>query len=314
MTAGNINKEKIKNFIALLVKHFTLAQLSSSAATLAYYTLLSIFPALLVIGNLLPMVGINAKTVLAYLQTLVPPTVYSFIRPLILDFLQRGSGGVLTTGALIALWSTSQGIAAFQRSVNHAYGIAENQNPISNRVISFIWMIVVIFIIFVIMFLYGVGEQFLKWLQPFLHFNRQYIYLFSSLKWPITFLVIFVALTLLYYFVPNAKVGLRFAACGAFLVAIFWLWLSKMFGLYTVLFAHGVIGYKTIGAFIAMMVWLDFSGYLIMMGAAINATLQEAHDGILYEKEHFWQLVKREHSGARKQAMKVRQAKKKHRH
>ncbi|MFC2672776.1 YihY/virulence factor BrkB family protein, partial [Limosilactobacillus vaginalis] len=195
---GKLNKAKLKNLIAMLVKHFTLAQLSSSAATLAYYTLLSIFPALLVIGNLLPMIGLDANTVLTYLQTLVPATVYSFIRPLVLDFLQRGSGGVLTTGALIALWSTSQGIAAFQRSVNHAYGIAENQNPVSNRVISFIWMIVVVIIIFVIVFLYGVGEQFLKWLQPFLHFNRRYIFLFSSLKWPITFAVIFIALTMLY--------------------------------------------------------------------------------------------------------------------
>ena len=48
---GKLNKAKLKNLIAMLVKHFTLAQLSSSAATLAYYTLLSIFPALLVIGN-----------------------------------------------------------------------------------------------------------------------------------------------------------------------------------------------------------------------------------------------------------------------
>ena len=250
------------------------------------------------------MIGIDAKTILAYLSTALPESVYDFIQPLIYDFLRRGSGGILTTGALIALWSTSQGIAAFQRSVNHAYGIAENQNPISNRVISFIWMIVVVFIVFIVVFLYGVGEQFLKWLQPFLHFNRRYIYLFSSLKWPITFAVLFIALTLLYYFVPNAKVGLRFAAFGAFLVSIFWLWLSKLFGLYTILFSRGVIGYKTIGAFIAMMVWLDFSGYLIMMGAAINAALQEAHDGELVEKEHFWQLIKTQHHDAKEEIVK----------
>lgn len=294
------NKTKLKTFLGLLVKHFTLAQLSSSAATLAYYTLLSVFPALLVIGNLLPMIGIDAQTVMAYLQTIIPASVYSFTKPLVYDFLRRGSGGILTTGALIALWSTSQGIAAFQRSVNHAYGIAENQNPVMNRIVSFIWMIVVLVIIFLIVILYGLGEQFLKWLQPILNFRQDWIYLFSSLKWPVTFGVLFVALTMLYYFVPNAKVGLRFAAFGALLVSLFWMWLSKLFSLYTVIFAHGVIGYKTIGAFIAMMVWLDFSGYLIMMGAALNASLQEAHDGELHEKEHFWQLVKTEHQNARK--------------
>ena len=54
----------------------------------------------------------------------------------------------------------------------------------------------------------------------------------------------------------------------------------------------------------AMMVWLDFSGYLIMMGAAINAALQEAHDGKLEEKEHFWQLIKTEHDDAKRQIVK----------
>lgn len=287
---------KMKRFIALLMEHFQMAQLSSSAAVLAYYTLLSIFPAVLVIGNLLPMVGLDAKTVLSYLQTAVPVAVYSFLQPLIYDFLQRGSGGLLTTGALIALWSTSQGIAAFQRSVNLTYGVARNQNPVSNRVISFIWMIVVVAIIFVIVLLYGLGEQVLKSIQPIFGFQRKYIYIFNSWRWPVTFGVLFIALSLLYYFVPNAKVRLRYAVVGAFMAALLWMALSRIFSFYTLIFRHSVISYRTIGAFIAMMVWLDFSGYVIMLGAVLNATLQEAHEGELQEREHFWQLGDNRHN------------------
>src|SRR5699024_12664557 len=99
-------------------------------------SLLSIFPAVMVVGNLLPMIGIDAKTILAYLSTAIPESVYDFIQPLIYDFLRRGSGGGLTTGALIALWSTSWGIAAFERSVDQADGIAENQNPITDRLLT----------------------------------------------------------------------------------------------------------------------------------------------------------------------------------
>lgn len=284
---------KGKIFIALLIQHITMAQISSSAAVLAYYTLLSIFPAVMVVGNLLPMIGIDAKTILAYLSTAIPESVYDFIQPLIYDFLRRGSGGVLTTGALIALWSTSQGIAAFQRSVNHAYGIAENQNPVMNRIVSFIWMIVLLVIIFIIIILYGFGEQVLKSIQPIFNFRRDYILLFSSLRWPVTFGVLFIALTLLYYFVPNAKVRLRYALAGSFLASLLWMGLSRLFSFYTILFSHSVISYKTIGAFIAMMVWLDFSGYIIMLGAALNAALQECHEGELHAKKHFWQLVER---------------------
>lgn len=284
---------KVKLFFRLLMQHITMAQISSSAAVLAYYTLLSIFPAVMIVGNLLPMMGIDAKTVLAYLSTAIPASVYDFIQPLIYDFLRRGSGGMLTTGALIALWSTSQGVAAFQRSVNHAYGIAEDQNPIMNRIVSFIWMIVVLIIIFTIIILYGIGEQVLKSIQPIFNFRQDYIALFSSLRWPVTFIVLFLALTLLYYFVPNAKVRLRYALAGAFFASLLWMGLSRLFSFYTLIFSHSVISYKTIGAFVAMMVWLDLSGYIIMFGAALNAAAQEAHEGELYEKKHFWQLFER---------------------
>mgnify|MGYP005791074311 CR=1 FL=1 len=65
---------KIKRFGLLFMHHFQMAEVTTSAAVLAYYTLLSVFPALLVIGNLLPMIGLDAKTVLPYLQSAVPPT------------------------------------------------------------------------------------------------------------------------------------------------------------------------------------------------------------------------------------------------
>ena len=281
---------KMKRFIALLMEHFQMAQISSSAAVLAYYTLLSIFPAVLVIGNLLPMVGIDAKTVLSYLQTAVPDAVYSFLQPLIYDFLQRGSGGLLTTGALVAVWSTSQGIAAFQRSVNRAYGVARYQNPVINRVASFVWVLVLLLFIFILNFAYGLGEQIMLALQGVFNFSSRYVNFFAQVRWPITFGGLFIALTLLYYFVPNARVRLRYVVVGALVVALAWMGVSRLFSLYTRFFSHNITSYKTIGAFILLMIWLDLSGMLVMFGATVNATLQDAIEGQIKERKYFWQV------------------------
>lgn len=283
---------KIKQFLAVFLHHFQMAQISASAAVLAYYTLLSIFPAILVVGNLLPMVGMDANTVLTYLQTAVPESVFSFIKPIVYDFLRNGSGGMLTTGAIIALWSTSQGIAAFQRSVNHAYGVAENQNPIINRTVSFIWMLVMFLILFLLALTYGIGEDILQKLQPIFHYNVSYIKTFAQLKWPVTFFSLFLVLTLLYYFVPNARVRLRYVVVGAVIVSLLWMGLSRVFSLYAQLLNHRITSYRTIGAFIAMMIWLDFSGMLVMIGATINATLQEEHEGEIVERRHLLQWLK----------------------
>lgn len=283
--------KRIRHSMRLFMHHFQMAQVSSSAATLAYYTLLSIFPGILIVGNLLPMMGIGAREVSSYLASAIPESVYSFIQPIVYDFLQHGSGGMLTTGAIVALWSTSQGIAAFQRSVNHAYGVAENQNPIMNRVLSFIWMVVVIFILFVLAITYGIGEMVLANLQPIFHYNMKYIKMFTQLRWPVTFMGLFIALTLLYYFVPNAHVHLRFVLVGSLVVTLCWMGLSRIFSLYAYFMNSRIISYKTIGAFMAMMIWLDFSGMLVMLGATINATLQEMHEGEIAERRRLGQWL-----------------------
>ena len=285
--------QKIKRLYRLFMHHFQMAEVTTSAAVLAYYTLLSIFPAVLVIGNLLPMLGLNAKTVLAYLQTAVPPSIYDFIRPLIYDFLDRGSGGLLTTGALVAVWSTSQGIAAFQRSVNRAYGVASYQNPVINRVASFVWVLVLLLFIFILNFAYGLGEQIMLALQGVFNFSSRYVNFFAQVRWPITFGGLFIALTLLYYFVPNARVRLRYVVVGALVVALAWMGVSRLFSLYTRFFSHNITSYKTIGAFILLMIWLDLSGMLVMFGATVNATLQDAVEGQIKERKYFWQVFAR---------------------
>lgn len=282
--------QKIQRTYRLFMHHFQMAEVTTSAAVLAYYTLLSIFPAVLVIGNLLPMLGLNAKTVLAYLQTAVPPSIYDFIRPLIYDFLDRGSGGLLTTGALVAVWSTSQGIAAFQRSVNRAYGVARYQNPVINRVASFVWVLVLLLFIFILNFAYGLGEQIMLALQGVFNFSSRYVNFFAQVRWPITFGGLFIALTLLYYFVPNAQVRLRYVVVGALVVALAWMGVSRLFSLYTRFFSHNITSYKTIGAFILLMIWLDLSGMLVMFGATVNATLQDAVEGQIKERKYFWQV------------------------
>lgn len=285
-------RQTVKRVIRIYLYHFQKAHLSSSAAELAYYTLLSIFPAILIVGNILPMIGMNAKTVLGYLQTAIPDSVYNLINPVIYDFLHRGSGGLLTTGVIIAVWSTSQGVAAFQRDVNHAYGVAEDLNPIWNRVVSFFWILAVLVVIAALVVLYGLGEQILKDLQPILNFNTRYIHQFASYRYPVTFIGLFIGLLCLYYFVPNARVRLRFVAIGSLVATVLMMWLARLLTYYGVFFNTPMASYKTISAFIAMMIWLDFSGIIVMIGATINATTQVLVEGKIQQRRYLWDMIK----------------------
>lgn len=273
----------MKRFFRIFLRRFGNAQVSNSAVILAWYSLLSIFPAVIVIGNLLPVFGINARTVLDYLQTAVPADVYKTLAPSILSFLQRGSGSLLSIGAVVALWSTSQVVAAFQRTVNQAYGVGENQNAIINRLFSFLWMILVIIIMAFIILFFTLGQVVVKQLTPLLHLSRNITGVVSSLKWPVTLGLLFILLLLLYYFLPNAHLKWRYVWVGALTSTIIWLLLSQLFSLYVDYFAKSVTTYKTVGSVIVIMMWLDFSGVIILTGSVLNATLQEYFSGEIIE-------------------------------
>ncbi|BAP85212.1 ribonuclease BN [Paucilactobacillus hokkaidonensis JCM 18461] len=288
---------KVSIFFKMFFRHYGMAEVSSSAIVLAYYSLLSIFPAVIMIGNILPLVGLSADTVLNYLSTAIPSTVYNFIKPLISDFLRNGSGGLLSIGAVVTLWSTSQAVAAFQRSVNRAYGVAQDQNAIVNRIVSFVWMVVVVAIMAVIIVFFSIGQLILEQLQPIIHIDMSLIRFIASIKWPVTFLVLFIALSLLYYFVPNARIKFRYVLAGSLLSTFLWMMLSQVFSIYTHLFARTVTSYKTVGVFIVLMIWLDLSGMIVMIGATLNATVQELLEGKIDEKarplEHVISRIKR---------------------
>ena len=85
---------------------------------------------------------------------------------------------------------------------------------------------------------------------------------------------------------------MRYVVVGAVIVALLWMGLSRVFSMYAQLLNRRITSYRTIGAFIAMMIWLDFSGMLVMIGATINATLQEEHEGEIVERRHLIQWIR----------------------
>ncbi|WP_272946474.1 YhjD/YihY/BrkB family envelope integrity protein [Fructilactobacillus fructivorans] len=62
-------------------------------------------------------------------------------------------------------------MAAFQRTVNRTYGVADDQNPIMNRLISFVWMLLLVLLLIILMILQGFGQGIIMYLRLILHLS-----------------------------------------------------------------------------------------------------------------------------------------------
>ena len=92
---------KINSFFKLFFERFVDSNINNAAIVIAYNALLAIFPTVILVGNLLPLLNLKADTIMSYLQTAVPPTIYKTLNPLVRTFLTSGSGGIASVSALV---------------------------------------------------------------------------------------------------------------------------------------------------------------------------------------------------------------------
>ncbi|MFT8743069.1 MAG: YhjD/YihY/BrkB family envelope integrity protein, partial [Lentilactobacillus hilgardii] len=109
---------KTKQFIQTLVSHYSQGDVSDSAAVLAFYSLMSIFPILFIGGSILNLFQIHTGDIMEYVRPIFPDRIYVMLEPVIDSTLRSGGTSQLSIGLIVTIWSASRAIAAFQRSIN----------------------------------------------------------------------------------------------------------------------------------------------------------------------------------------------------
>lgn len=269
------SNEKLIRFIETTQHRMVDSEIGNTSVVVAYYLLLSLFPLLIAVGNILPYLHIDPNDVLPYIAEAIPKAIFNDLKPAIQSLLTQRSSSLLSISALAALWSASQSINALQTAMNKAFGVEQRKNFIIVRLMSLFVILLFLIAIVGVVGVLGLGKTILDLLQPILQFSTDFIDTFQALKWPITSLVLLVIMCLIYRVVPNAKLTFRSIIPGAIFATIGWMLLSQVFGLYIKYFSSKIASYQIIGSFIVLMLWLNFAATIIILGGIINAVVKE---------------------------------------
>lgn len=267
--------ERLIRFIETTQTRMIESEIGTTSVVVAYYLLLSLFPLLIAVGNILPYLRINPDTVLPYIAEIIPRSIYLDLESTIKSLLTQRSGSLLSLSALAAFWSASKSINALQIAMNKAFGVDQKQNFISMRIMSLVVLLLLLAALVGVVVIMGLGQTILHLLQPILNFSTNYIDTFQTLKWPVTAVMLLVIMYLIYRVIPNARLSFRSVFPGALFATVGWLLLSQVFGLYVHYFSSKIAGYQIIGSFIVLMLWLNLAATIIILGAIINAVVEE---------------------------------------
>jgi YihY family inner membrane protein len=258
-------------------KEFRIDNLSDWAAALTYYSVLSIFPALLVLISLVDLSGPSTiQGLLDNLGRVAPGTVNDILETAIKNLQQtRGSAGILAlAGLAVALWSASGYIAAFMRASNAIYDVPEGR-PVWKTVPIRLGVTVVVMVLLAVSAVAVVATGGLAdRIGRLLGIGKAAVTAWDIAKWPVLLVLVSFLFALLYWASPNAKQGFRWVTPGGILAVVLWVVASVAFAIYVANFSSYNKTYGSLASVIIFLVWLWLSNIAILLGAELNAELE----------------------------------------
>ncbi len=258
------------------IQGFTQARGSEAAASMAYYTLFSLFPLLLALvagGSYL----LDRQQVFRQVVDLIS-NAFPISQTLIEQNLQqvlklRGAVGLI--GLAVAIWSASGVFAILTRNINRAWTDAEPRGFLQSRLVA-LGMVGSLAVLLVISVLLSTALNVLPRSQIAL-VNLQSLYgtpIWTAISDLIPWLLIFLLFLALYRWVPNEEVPWKAAFSAALVVALAWEIAANAFAWYV---SSGLASYQivygSLGAVVALLFWVYLSSWIILFGAHLSAAV-----------------------------------------
>jgi membrane protein len=265
------------------------------AAALSYYFVLSLFPALILLSAVvayLPVPDLFNEAI-RLMSRFVPPDSMGIVKKVLADVITPNRSTFLSFGVVGTLWAASGGYAAAMEALNVAYEVKETRPFWKTRLLALGLTFLIGALLLLALAVMIVGPRFGEWLAAKIHLSQLFVWAWPYIHWTLSVAFTVLAIEALYYLAPNVKQRFLATLSGAVLAVGAWIGLSYVLGIYFRNFANFNKTYGTLGAAVALMVWLYWTSFAILVGAELNAELAKVSaEGKIPQKQQPQDITK----------------------
>ncbi len=263
--------------IKRMVSKFGENELLSEAASVTFFALLALFPAVTAIVSIYGLFADRAtiEEKLNVASGFVPSGGMEIIRDQVHRLTQTPAGGLslgAIVGLLAALWSANQGSKAMFSALNAVYGERESRGFVKLTITSLTFTLgTIVVLVAAIAAIVVLPLAFRA-----IGIEGSDVDLIARIgRWPATILLLILALSLLYRFAPSRKPARwRWVTWGGTVAAVAWVALSAGFSWYVSNFGNYNKTYGSLGAIIGFMTWIWLSATVLLVGGQLNAEME----------------------------------------
>ena len=266
------------------VKEFREDDLTDWAAALTYYTVLSIFPALIALVSILGLAGQNPQTTNALLDIvdeIGPSSAVDTLRGPIESLItnKSGAGVALVIGLAVALWSASSYVGAFMRASNTIYEREEGRPFWKLRPTQLVVTLVMVVLLALVGIAVVVTGPLASAIAGPIGLGDTAVTVWDIAKWPVLLGVVTLMLAILYYWTPNVKPPkFRWITPGSVVAVVIWIIASAAFAVYVANFGSYSKTYGSLAGVVIGLIWLWISNIAVLFGQELNAELERERE------------------------------------
>lgn len=250
------------------------------AAQAAYNAFFSIFPFFLFSAPLLSLFGDKQKTftwLMNQLATIVPGEAIDLVRSVIKDVVfSKNAPGIISVGAVLALWSGSAVFGSLMSTLNSAYNATETRPWWRRILIQLACVLGLGLLVGIASIVMLAGPEIAHGIGVRIGLDHLVVLAWTILQYPVAVAMIVLAFFLVYRTLPNLKQHPRQILVGASAATVLWLLVTLLFRLYVTEFATYNKTYGTIGGVIVLLTWMYLTMIVLLAGGELNS---ELHNG-----------------------------------
>lgn len=247
------------------------------AAQIAFFFIFALFPFLLFLTTLLAYLPVPdmLRLMLKILGRFAPGDVLALVEDNLRSLVIVQKGGLLSISVFLSLWTASKAVTAVITALNKAFDTEEQRPYWKVRGTAILLVVCFSFFVILSLLLLIFGRRIGEWIASLAGLGNAFTIGWTILRWPVILSMMVTALSALYRFAPALKLSWREIVPGAVTATGIWVAVSLAFSYYVNNFGSYDKTYGTIGAAIALLVWMYASGFVILVGGEVNACMRE---------------------------------------
>lgn len=259
----------------LSVKGFLDHDMPTYAAALAYRALFALFP---FFGFLIVLLGFfQISTFFEWLidqgSSTLDTQYIEFGEWLVREIQNQAGGGLLSSVVVIAVWSVSGGVRSLVKALNTVHGVSETR-PFWKRVLLQVFFALGLAAMIILgTALLLIGPRVVEWIVGLVGLDEVSVFLWTWLRLPVALVLLMLAVSAIYWLVPNVDQPFRLITPGAALAVVVWVLASLGFSYYVSNFADYSVVYGSLGAAIVLLLYFYISAAVLLLGAEVNAAI-----------------------------------------